>query len=153
MTRRFATRHLRAAALTAVVVFGLGLGLAGCASEPDTGDALHASVVRVAERSADEDFTGALAELLLLERDVDEAVAAGDVGAAHEAEIRAAIELVRADLETAEEGARQAATPTPTPTPSDAGDDDDDDDSDPGNSGDNRNDDENRDKEKGKGED
>lgn len=151
MTRHSRRGRLRAAALAAAVA--IGLGLAGCASDGDAGDALHASVVLVAEHSADEDFTGALAALLLLERDVDEAVAAGEIAAAQEAEIRSAIELVRADLAAAEERARQPATPTPTPTPSDVDDDDQDDgdDSGPGNSGDNRNDDKNRDK--GKGED
>ncbi|MFF2277061.1 hypothetical protein [Agromyces sp. NPDC058126] len=147
MTRRSGRRRLRAAALAATVA--IGLGLAGCASEADAGDALHASVVRVAERSADEDFAGALAALLLLERDVDEAVAADEVPAAQEAEIREAIELVRADLEAAEERARQASEPSPTPTPTDA-DDDDDDNSGPGNSGGNRKDDK---KDKGKDED
>ncbi|MFE6965145.1 hypothetical protein ACFVAJ_08535 [Agromyces sp. NPDC057679] len=148
MTRLTRYRRLRAAALATVVALGLGLGLAGCASEADAGDALHASVVRVAERSADEDFAGALAALLLLERDVDEAVAAGDLPEAQEAEVRAAIELVRDDLEAAEERARQASEPSPTPTPAD----DDDDNSGPGNSGDNRNDDK-KDKNKGKDED
>ncbi|MFF2388385.1 hypothetical protein [Agromyces sp. NPDC058104] len=144
-------------ALAAVIALGAGLGLAGCATDDGTGtaDALHASVVRVAERSADEDFAGALAALLLLERDVDDAVAAGEVAAAQESEIRTAIELVRADLEAAQARTDPASTPTPTQAPADDdGDDDgdgdgDDENSGPGNSGGNRND---GDKGKGKGE-
>lgn len=154
---RRARRHrLGTAALAAVLALGAGLGLAGCAGEGEnTAEALHASVVHVAERAADEDFAGALAALLLLERDVDDAVADGEVAAEQEAEIRTAIELVRADLVAAEARANPTEAPAPTQAPDeddDGGDDGDDDNSGPGNSGDNRNDGDNRDKGKGEGE-
>jgi len=98
--------------LTATAVSAaLALSLGGCAAaQPSTSEDLHTSVVQIAQRASVEDFTGAMAELLLLERAVEAAVAAGELDEAREAEIRAAIELVRADLAA-------AATPTPTPTP------------------------------------
>jgi hypothetical protein len=115
----------------AAVSAALALGLGGCAAQPSPAEGLHASVVQIAQRATVEDFTGAMAELLLLERAVDATVAAGELDDAREAEIRAAIELVRADLTA-------AASPTPTPAPApieaDTGDDDDTDDSGPGNS-------------------
>ena len=114
----------------AAVSAALALGLGGCAAQPSPAEDLHASVVQIAQRASVEDFTGAMAELLLLERAVDAAVAEGALDDAREAEIRAAIELVRADLTAA---ATPTPTPTPTPTDADAGDDDD---SGPGNSGD-----------------
>ena len=110
----------------AAVSAALALGLGGCAAQPSPAEDLHASVVQIAQRASVEDFTGAMAELLLLERAVDAAVTEGALDDAREAEIRAAIELVRADLTA-------AATPTPTPTEADTGDDDDN--SGPGNSG------------------
>ncbi|MFF2272841.1 hypothetical protein ACFVTX_11240 [Agromyces sp. NPDC058136] len=143
MTRRTAAGRPRAGAIA--LALALPLLFTGCATANDDGSTLRASVVRVAEQSAASDLTGALAELLLLEREVDERVAAGELPAAQEAEIRAAIELVRADLQAAIE---RAVSPSPTPTES--SDDDDDDNSGPGNSGDNRNDDK---KKKDKGED
>ena len=117
---------LAAAAVSAV----LALGLAGCAAQPSPAEGLHASVVQIAQRASVEDFTGAMAELLLLERAVETAVAEGTLDDAREAEIRAAIELVRADLTAA-----ATPTPTPTPTPTEADTGDDDDNSGPGNSG------------------
>lgn len=143
MTRRTAARRPRAG--TIALALALPLLFTGCATANDDSSTLRASVVRVAEQSAASDLTGALAELLLLEREVDERVAAGELPAAQEAEIRAAIELVRADLQAAIE---RAASPSPTPTPSapPTDDDDDDDNSGPGNSGDNRNDDKKKDK-------
>ena len=116
----------------AAVSAALALGLGGCAAQPSAAEGLHASVVQIAQRASVEDFTGAMAELLLLERAVDAAVADGTLDDAREAEIRAAIELVRADLTAA---ATPTPTPTPTPTEVDTGDDDDDN-SGPGNSGD-----------------
>ena len=101
--------------LTATAVSAaLALSLGGCAAaQPSTSEDLHTSVVQIAQRASVEDFTGAMAELLLLERAVEAAVAAGELDEAREAEIRAAIELVRADLAA-------AATPTPTPVPAPA---------------------------------
>ena len=114
----------------AAVSAALALGLGGCAAQPSPAEDLHASVVQIAQRASVEDFTGAMAELLLLERAVDAAVTEGALDDAREAEIRAAIELVRADLTAA-----ATPTPTPTPTPTEAGTGDDDDNSGPGNSG------------------
>jgi len=126
----------------AAVAIALATGLSACApSGEDAAAELHASVVQVAERAAAEDFEGALAELALLEQDLAEAVDAGTVDAATEQEIRAAIDLVRIDLEAAE----VATTPTPTPEESDDSDDDA-----PGNSDKNKGNDE---KGKGKGKD
>lgn len=118
--------------VAAAVSAALSLGLGGCAAQPPAADGLRASVVQIAQRASVADFTGAMAELLLLERAVDAAVADGTLDDAREAEIRAAIELVRADLTAA---ATPTPTPTPTPTEVDTGDDDDDN-SGPGNSGD-----------------
>ena len=120
-------RH-RITLAAAAVSAGLALGLGGCAAQPSPAEELHASVVQIAQRASVEDFTGAMAELLLLERAVDAAVTEGEVDDAREAEIRAAIELVRADLTA-------AATPTPTPTPTEADTRGGDDNSGPGNSG------------------
>ena len=119
--------------LTATAVSAaLALGLGGCAgAQPSTSEGLRTSVVQIAQRASVEDFTGAMAELLLLERAVDAAVAAGELDAAREAEIRAAIELVRADLAAA---TTPTPTPAPVPAPADTGNDGDGDNSGPGNS-------------------
>ncbi|MCD2441116.1 hypothetical protein LQ757_02390 [Agromyces sp. SYSU K20354] len=128
--------HLRIALTATAMSAALALGLGGCAAaQPSASEGLRDSVVQIAQRASVEDFTGAMAELLLLERSVDAAVAAGELDGAREAEIRAAIELVRADLDAA-----ATPTPTPTPTPTDGDNDGDGDNSGPGNSGDNRND-------------
>ena len=120
---------LRIALTATAMSTALALGLGGCAAaEPSPSDGLRASVVQIAQRASVEDFTGAMAELLLLERAVDAAVTEGEVDDAREAEIRAAIELVRADLTA-------AATPTPTPTPTEADTGGGGDNSGPGNSG------------------
>ena len=115
----------------AAVSAALALGLGGCAAQPSPSADLRDSVVQIAQRASVEDFTGAMAELLLLERAVDASVAEGELDDAREAEIRAAIELVRADLTAA-----ASPTPTPTPTPTEADTGDDDDNSGPGNSDD-----------------
>jgi hypothetical protein len=119
----------RIALAAAAVSAALALGLGGCAAQPSPSADLHASVVQISQRANVEDFTGAMAELLLLERAVDAAVAEGALDDGREAEIRAAIELVRADLTAA---ATPTPTPTPTPTEADTGDDN----SGPGNSDD-----------------
>ncbi|MFF2372301.1 hypothetical protein [Agromyces sp. NPDC058110] len=107
----------RGAAVAAGLALLLGVGLTSCApSHDDTAAEMHASVVRVSERAASTDYAGALAELELLEADVDEAATSGELDAAQEQQIRDAIALVRTDLETAE----AATTPTPTPTTDDS---------------------------------
>ena len=110
----------------AALAVGLIFGLSACAgSSENTAAAMHDSVVQIAERAATGDYAGALAELALLERDVATAAENGTIDAARETEITNAIEVVRADLESAE----VATTPTPEPTvvPSDDGDDNGDD--------------------------
>ena len=116
MMRRLATCHalLPAAAIAVTLAFGLS---SCAASTENTSAAMHDSVVQISTRAAEGDYPGALAELALLERDVDAAVEDGAVDAAQESDIRAAIDLVRADLEAAD----VASTPTPAPAP--AGDD------------------------------
>ena len=115
----------------AMLAVGLVFGLSACAgSSENTAAAMHDSVVQIAERAAAGDYAGALAELALLERDVVTAAENGTIDAARETEITTPIEVVRADLESAE----VATTPTPEPTvaPSDHGDDGGDDDSNKG---------------------
>jgi hypothetical protein len=94
---------------------------------------MHASVVQIAERAAAGDYAGALAELALLDRDVTSASENGTIDAAREAEIRAAMDLVRADLEAADAPATPTPEPAPAPEPTTAPADDDGGD-DPGNS-------------------
>ena len=120
MMRRLATRHalLPAAAIAVTLAFGLS---SCAASTENTSAAMHDSVVQISTRAAEGDYPGALAELALLERDVDAAVEDGAVDAAQESDIRAAIDLVRADLEAAD----VASTPTPAPAPAPADDGDD----------------------------
>ena len=112
MMRRL--RGMRAVSPAAALAAGLAFGLAGCgASSDQVSAAMHTSVVQIAERAAAGDYPGALAELALLDRDVTSAVENGSLDATREAEIRAAMDLVRADLEAAD----VASTPTPTPDP------------------------------------
>ncbi len=111
----------RTALPAAMLAAGLVLGLSSCAaSSESTAAAMHDSVVQISERAAAGDFAGALAELALLERDVVTAAENGAIDADREAEIRSAMDLVRADLEAAE-----APTPAPEPatTPAPNGDD------------------------------
>lgn len=113
---------------------------------------MHTSVVQIAERAAAGDYAGALAELALLDRDVAAALDTGRIDTAREQEIRAAMDLVRADLEAAE----IATTPTPTPEPEPTQTDEVDDGGNEGNgngdgSGDNK--DSDKDDDKGKGND
>ena len=127
-------RHLRARRAilpAAALAVALTFGLSACgASSESTAAAMHASVVQIAERAAAGDYAGALAELALLDRDVTNAADNGTIDAAREAEIRAAMDLVRADLEAAD----APATPTPTPEPTTVPTDDDGGDDEPGNS-------------------
>jgi hypothetical protein len=144
---RLAPRLARRRAIlpAAAIAVALAFGLSACNSAENTGAAMHTSVVQIAERAAAGDYAGALAELALLDRDVTAALDAGHIDADREQEIRAAMELVRVDLEAAE----VATTPTPTtpPTTDPAIDDEDDE---PGNS-DNKG--KGNDDDKGKGKD
>jgi hypothetical protein len=147
MTRH--PRHVRRATLlpTAVIAVALTLGLSACsASSEGTGASMHTSVVQIAERAAAGDYAGALAELALLDRELTAAVDAGTIDATQEQEIRAAMDLVRADLEAAGTGTTETPTSTPssTPTPSDEA---------PGNSDDKGNKGEDDDKGKDNGKD
>ena len=128
-----------------VLALSLAFGLGACTATGAQLDAdLHASVVAISDRANAGDFAGALAELALLDRDVTAASDDGRLDTDREREIRAAMDLVRADLEAAE----VASTPTPTPTPVTVPEDDD---SGPGNSDDKGKDDKGKDDEKGKG--
>ena len=135
------SRLVPATALAFCLVFGLG---ACTATGAQLGADLHASVVEISDRANVGDFAGALAALALLDRDVTAASDDGRLDADREREIRAAMDLVRADLEAAE----VASTPTPTPTPVTVPEDDD---SGPGNSDDKGNDDKGKDDKKGRG--
>jgi len=144
MMRRIATR--RAALPAAAVALALVLGLSSCAaSGENTAAAMHESVVQISTRAAAGDYPGALAELALLERDVDAAVEDGAVDTAHESDIRAAIDLVRADLEAAD----VASTPAPPPAPAGADADQPGKDDNKGKGNNNGNDDKGKDKGKG----
>jgi len=122
---RFAHRRARHRAVlpAAAIALALTFGLTACNPADDTA-AMRTSVVQIAERAAAGDYAGALAELALLDRDVTAALEAGRIDVEREQEIRAAIELVRADLEVAEVATTPTETPTPTPTPTDDDDDD-----------------------------
>ncbi|GEM_PF-5299243 len=78
--------------------------LAGCAPTPAldsaTGETLQAGVVGIAERADAGDLVGALAELDLFEEELAAAADAGRIDADREAEVREAVALVRADLES-----------------------------------------------------
>lgn len=111
----------RAALPAAAIAVALTFGLSACNTAEDTPAAMHTSVVQIAERAAAGDYAGALAELALLDRDVTSAFDSGRIDADREQEIRAAIDLVRADLEEA-----LAAANSPTPAPADGGEEDDD---------------------------
>ena len=118
MMRRL--RGMRAVIPAAALAAGLAFGLAGCgASSDQVSAAMHTSVVQIAERAAAGDYPGALAELALLDRDVASAVENGSIDATREAEIRAAMDLVRADLEAADVASTPAPTPDPATVPTD----------------------------------
>jgi uncharacterized membrane protein YgcG len=121
----------RAALPAAAIAVALTFGLSACNTPGGTSAAMHTSVVQIAERAAAGDYVGALAELALLDRDVAAALDAGRIDTAREQEIRAAMELVRADLEAA-----LAAATSPTPAPAEGDDEGDGDEGDDeGNSG------------------
>ena len=118
MMRRL--RGLRAVIPAAALAAGLAFGLSGCgASSDQVSAAMHGSVVQIAERAAAGDYPGALAELALLDRDLTSAVENGSIDATREAEIRAAMDLVRADLEAADVASTPAPTPDPATVPAD----------------------------------
>jgi len=111
------TSRLRRTLAAASVALGLIGGLASCAADPeigaDTSAAYRAQVATIAQHSVAEDYAAAVAELDALAAEVDAAVASGSLDAARAERIRAAIALVRADLEAA----IAAATPPPTAEP------------------------------------
>ena len=89
--------------------------ISGCAPMSEdlsasTAEQLQTLVVSVAETAATGDAAAALIELDALQQELDAAVAAGDVGDERAEAIRAAIDLVRADLV-------EASTPIPADTP------------------------------------
>lgn len=140
-------RARRSAPRAVALALALGLGLGSCAAQ-DSGlsESFHASVVSIANHAASGDFAAARAALDLLEAEVAEAGADGELDATRERDIRDAIALVRADLEAAE----AASTPTPTPVPEDDDEEDEDEDEGPGNS-DDKGGDKGKDGDKGKG--
>lgn len=111
------TFRLRRTLAAASVALGLIGGLASCAADPeisaDASATYRAQVATIAQHSVAEDYDAALAELDALAAEVDAAVAAGTLDEARAAQIREAIDAVRADLEAAV----AAATPTPTAEP------------------------------------
>lgn len=110
--------RLRAVVPAAVLAAGLAFGLSACAaSSEETAVAMHGSVVQISERAAAGDYAGALAELALLERDVASAAERGSIDADREARIRAAMDVVRADLEAADGASTPAPEPQPEPQP------------------------------------
>jgi hypothetical protein len=147
-------RAALAAASVAVVV-----GLAGCAAEPEPdlttaqAQAFRSQVVAIADTSSRGEYAEALAALDALQAEVDRAVADGELVSDREQQIRAAMALVRTDLETAiaetpvEPQPEPEPEPEPEPAPAPPPADDDDDDSGPGNS------DQGKSKGKGKGDD
>lgn len=89
--------------------------ISGCAPMSEdlsasTAEQLQTLVVSVAETAATGDAAAALIQLDALQQELDAAVAAGDVGDERAEAIRAAIDLVRADLV-------EASTPIPADTP------------------------------------
>ena len=111
------TFRLRRTLAAASVALGLIGGLASCAADPeisaDASATYRAQVATIAQHSVAEDYDAALAELDALAAEVDAAVAAGTLDEARAAQIREAIDAVRADLAAA----AAAATPTPTAEP------------------------------------
>lgn len=104
-------RLLRATALATV------LALSSCApSTPAPDEAVAAqleqTVLAVTTAVADEEWAAAAADLDALEVQVDTAVAAGGLNADRAADIRAVIELVRAEIDAA------LSEPGPEPEPS-----------------------------------
>jgi len=79
--------------------------LAGCAPtpalDPTTGETLQGGVVEIAQRADAGDLSGALAELDLFEGELAAASEEGRIDAEREAEVREALALVRADLDSA----------------------------------------------------
>jgi hypothetical protein len=94
-------RRLLRASLAVAVTAAL---LTGCAAAPDVSagaaEDLQASVQQVATLASTGDHPSALAELDTLQSRLDAAVADDEVSDERSASIRAAIELVRADLAT-----------------------------------------------------
>lgn len=94
------------------IVLSIGLSLSGCtttSSIPESTSAfLQSTVVTVADLAAAGDSAGALATLDALQTQLQQATEDGHIPTDRQSEIQNAIDLVRADLQTA-----PAATPTP----------------------------------------
>jgi hypothetical protein len=117
-------RRVAAFAVAAALAVG---ALAGCSSPPraieaPAAAAMQESVVAVADHAAAGDGAAALGALDELQRQLDEAVAAGSVSAQRAMEIQASIDLVRADLSTPVEAPAPEET-TPAEPADDSGDD------------------------------
>lgn len=107
-------------ALAVVLAVVVSAALAGCApSTPAPDDAVAAqleqTVLDVTTAVAEKDWDAAAADLDALEAQVDTALAAGGLSAERAAEIRAALELVRADVAAAAD--EQAPEQTESPEP------------------------------------
>ncbi|MDQ1597935.1 MAG: hypothetical protein QOI70_1359 [Microbacteriaceae bacterium] len=104
------------AGLTLLVVVSV-TALSGCAGTTTTGiqtvtaQRLQSEVLTVADSSSTGDFTGALGKLVALQNALGNATSAGTVSASRSAQIQAAIDLVREDLQA-------KLTPVPTVVPS-----------------------------------
>jgi hypothetical protein len=124
--------NVRLPAFATALALTVGI-LAGCASTPPdiTDDAsvqLQATVVSVAEIAAAGDAAGALAQLDVLQQQLDAAVAAGSVTSERAAAIQSRIDIVRTDLQpapqpTVEPAPEPTAEPAPQPAPDDKGED------------------------------
>jgi hypothetical protein len=124
--------NLRLRAFAAAVALTAGV-LAGCAATPadiadDASAQLQATVVSVAETAAAGDAAGALAQLDVLQQQLDAAVAAGSVTSERATAIQSRIDIVRADLQpapqpTVEPAPEPTVEPAPQPAPDDKGED------------------------------
>lgn len=107
----------RLGTLVAALALGAAI-LAGCtptptSTAPQLSTEMQSMVVAVAEAAAAGDSASALARLDELQQRVDAALAAGEVTPQRAAEIQAAIDLVRTDLQPAPE---PSVAPAPEPT-------------------------------------
>ncbi len=114
-------RRMRGSLLA--VALAAALALAGCAPAAPAPDAavsaqLEQTVLVISEAVAGDDWTAADRALEVLEGQVEAALAAGGLTAARADEIRAAIAVLRADVEAA----LDQPVETPSPTPSDEND-------------------------------
>lgn len=107
--------RLNVAVLSGIVSAAL---LAGCSAAPELDEAagrrLQDRVSAAKQLTAQQNYTGAVAELDQLARELQTAVANGEVSAARSSRIEASVSKVRAGLDAA----IAAAKPTPEPVPS-----------------------------------